>query len=166
MREGANPRVENITHTLSPAGDRLWWMAALLAVAGILVAINMLHATLRGVQPICLAGDCSRVAASPTSRLFGLPLSVWGLAMFLALAGFAISGARRPAARRTRALALFAVSVFGLGFIGYIVWYQASILGAVCASCTTSLALLVALTVISGIVARRAPHGVAPASLR
>jgi uncharacterized membrane protein len=42
-----------------------------------------------------------------------------------------------------------------MGFIGYIVWYQASILDAVCASCTTSLLLLAALTVISGIAAAK-----------
>jgi uncharacterized membrane protein len=155
MRAGVDPRVEIVARTPSRAGDRLWWSAALLSVAGILVAANMLQATLRGIQPICLAGDCSRVAASPTSRLFGVPISVWGLAMFLTLAGLAVAGARRPSARRARGVALFAVSVFGMGFIGYIVWYQASILDAVCASCTTSLLLLAALTVISGIAAAK-----------
>jgi uncharacterized membrane protein len=56
--------------------------------------------------------------------------------------------------RRRRSTALFALSTFGAAFIGYIVWYQAAILDAVCASCTTSLILLLALAVVSGVVAR------------
>jgi uncharacterized membrane protein len=138
----------------APGSARLWWIATALAVAGVLVAANMLQATVRGIQPICLAGDCSRVASSPTSRLFGIPISAWGCGMFLALAGLAASGARHPGHRRRRSTALFALSIFGAAFIGYIVWYQAAILDAVCASCTTSLILLLALAVVSGVVAR------------
>jgi uncharacterized membrane protein len=132
----------------------LWWTATALSLAGVLVAGNMLQASLRGIAPICLAGDCSRVAASPTSRLLGLPISAWGLSMFAALAAMAVTGLRQPAAGGRWSVRVFGLSLFGTLFIGYIVWYQAAILGAVCASCTISLLLLISLTLTAWLVSR------------
>jgi len=144
---------DRASHSLG-AGRPLWLTAIWLAVAGIAIAANLLQATLRGIQPICLAGDCARVAASPTSRIFGVPISALGLLMFAGLLTFSIMGLRQPRATARWGTALFGLAAFGAAFIGYIVWYQAAILDAVCASCATSLVLLVVLTALAMRVAR------------
>lgn len=90
--------------------------------------------------PYCGADlDCDIVQSSAWSTVFGLPLALWGLLNYLALA-VAAGGAVGRGARRWRLLTLFAWSGFGISV--YLTVVSLVVLEATCIYCLLSLTLL------------------------
>jgi uncharacterized membrane protein len=129
------------------SADRRWRAASAFAAAGILVSGYLLLSAVRGYAPICLAGACERVAASPYARILGLPIAGWGLALYVTVCAVALAGAQRQRSRPLLLPALFSLVVFGAAFSAYLVWLQVGVLHAVCAWCATSALLWGALVV-------------------
>jgi len=109
-----------------------------LAITGYLVIVSLLNAAPVG----CTAGSaCDIVQQSRWSTLLGLPVALWGFALYLLIA--LIAGLGRPKIGRWRSLWFF--SFFGLVFSLYltaVAWFE---LGALCAWCSASLLVLGAL---------------------
>jgi uncharacterized membrane protein/rhodanese-related sulfurtransferase len=88
---------------------------------------------------VCLGTGCDVVRASRYANLWGLPMPVYGVAMYAVLAillfGEALVGA--PLARLTR-YALAAISGAGFVFSLYLTWLEGFVIHAWCAWCVTS----------------------------
>jgi uncharacterized membrane protein len=117
-----------------------WWVwpvAALAAAAGAVISGYLAVTALQGAPPVCLAGDCAAVAASPYARLLGLPTAAWGFGLYVVAGTLALAcwrgrqGAWAPAA-------LLGVAVFGSTFSLYLLWIQVGVLRAVCSWCVAS----------------------------
>jgi uncharacterized membrane protein len=82
------------TDAIAPARARPDWPVVALAMAGVVVtSILVWGAVTEQALPYCDAGTgCDLVQSSRWSRLLGLPLSVWGLGSYLALALAAMAG--------------------------------------------------------------------------
>ncbi|MEN1728392.1 MAG: vitamin K epoxide reductase family protein [Pseudomonadota bacterium] len=119
------------------------WIVLGLAGFGLLITGYLVLTTLTAAAPIgCGVGSsCDVIQSSRWSKLFGVPVSLFGFGLYLVIA--LIAGLGRPRPRRWQQL--WSLSVFGLIFSLYLTlvgWFE---LQALCAWCTTSLATLVVL---------------------
>jgi uncharacterized membrane protein len=144
----------------APAADRgagwVWPAAVIVAAAGAGISGYLTLTALQGAPPVCLAGDCAAVAASPYARFFGVPTATWGLGACLlmaALASVAAWGRRVPSWLPLAALGLAA---FAVTFSLYLLWVQVAVLRAVCSWCAASDVLWV---VLLGLTAAPALRG-------
>lgn len=112
--------------------------AVLFAVLGVVNASYLAYTSFMGIAPTCtLLSGCDLVAASPYSRVFGVPLSLFGVFFYAAVAGFAAWGLGAPAVR----VALFMLPLTTLGFLLslYFLYLQAVVIQAYCQYCLFSL---------------------------
>ncbi|MDR7554687.1 MAG: vitamin K epoxide reductase family protein [Armatimonadota bacterium] len=136
---------------------RLWWGAAALAGAGVLVAGILVMLAVRGTTPLCLTGACDAVARGPYARFLGAPLVLWGLVAFGVTAGTAIAGAQSPRRRGDLLPVLVGLVAFGAAFSAYLTWLQVGVLRAVCAWCAASALLWFALAACGSLLAAATP---------
>ncbi len=121
------------------------WPVLVLAVFGIAITVYLSVVSLSSAALAgCASGSsCDLVQQSQWSTLFGLPVSIWGLGLYLVLA--VVSFVARPGPKRWQVL--WWLSLFGLAFsvyLGLVAWIA---LEAVCAWCTASLLVLLVLFV-------------------
>jgi uncharacterized membrane protein len=108
-----------------------------VALAGTGISGYLTVTALAGAPPVCLAGDCAAVAASPYAKFLGVPTATWGLAAYVAVGALSAWLARA----RTAAwlpLAVLGLTAFGLTFSLYLLWIQIAVLNAVCSWCAAS----------------------------
>lgn len=119
------------------------WVTMGLAVAGALLSAYLTIVALNQATPaFCTAGSgCDVVMQSRWSRLFGAPVALWGLGLYLMLALLALFATPRANSWQTRwsfALVGFAVSV-------YLTLTAMISLQSACVWCLVSLALMTAI---------------------
>jgi uncharacterized membrane protein len=122
------------------------YLVAVLALAGLLVSCFALREHFRtGVAPCDIneRWDCGVVNHSPFAEIAGVPVAVFGIAGYAAIAGFAL-------ARRWWIVLLLTTGA--VGFSVYLTYVEARILETYCIWCVTS-AGIIALTEIATIVA-------------
>jgi len=119
--------------------------AAVLALAGIGVAIYIALAESGGGAPKCLAGGhgCETVAKSHYSRLAGINVAVIGIFGYALLLGAAITPGE--AGR----FGGFAGALVGFGFSAYLTYLELFVIDAICQWCVAS-AILMALSLAVG----------------
>ncbi|MCL6554494.1 MAG: vitamin K epoxide reductase family protein [Firmicutes bacterium] len=122
-----------------------------MALVGAGLSGYLTATTLAGAAPVCLAGDCATVAASPYARFLGVPTALWGLAAYLAVGGVAAAVAWGRTVPAWLPLLALGLAVFGVIFSLYLLWVQLAVLRAVCSWCAASDALWAILLVLAGI---------------
>jgi len=120
---------------------------ALLALAGLAVAIYLAFVETSGSEAVCgPVGDCNTVQQSEWAQVFGIHIGVIGVAgyaLVLAFWGLARFAGGRPAdwAR----VALFAGAAAGTGFSIYLTFLEPFVIGATCLWCLASAVIVTAL---------------------
>jgi len=110
----------------------------LFSVLGALNAGYLSFTALSGVAPICnFVHGCDLVAASPYSRIFGVPLALFGVFFYSIIAGFSLWGwvsAQAP-------VRIYLRTLTALGFILslYFLYLQWVVIEAFCEYCLFSL---------------------------
>jgi uncharacterized membrane protein len=134
-----------------------WARAALplLAVIGLGVAAYLAYVETHSVAAICgPIGDCNVVQTSEYAYLFGIPIGVLGVVGYIAILATWCWGWWQEDKRA--ALALLAMTSFGVIFSIYLTYLEPFVIGAVCAWCLTSSVVMTLLLLIS--VGMAAPH--------
>jgi len=119
------------------------WPVLALAGIGILLTGYLSFVALTATTPVlCSSGaSCDLIQQSHWSRLFGIPVAVLGLLIYLVIGALALL----PSKRLRRWRRLFTVNVLALGFSLYLTLTGLLQLEAVCGWCLASLATLLAL---------------------
>jgi uncharacterized membrane protein len=109
---------------------------ASLDLIGLLIAGYLSSVELRGELPACgpLKG-CEEVALSVYSRIGGVPVAVFGVALSLVLFGLAISWWRSNDGRLLAAH--YALSLLAVVFEIYFTWLELFVIGAICVWCAS-----------------------------
>jgi uncharacterized membrane protein len=142
------------------------WLTPLLGLGGLGIASYLAHVEVRGVEAVCgPVGDCNTVQQSEYARLFGVvPIGVLGVLGFAAiLLAWAV---RRWGAGRVSswaAIALLALTGFGVLFSIYLTFLEPFVIGATCLWCLGSAVIMTALYARAHALSRAA---VAELSLR
>jgi vitamin-K-epoxide reductase (warfarin-sensitive) len=137
---------------MNPLVHRLMALVALLAVGGIVVSsVALEHHYGTSKTAFCDIGEnfnCDIVNRSAYSSLAGIPVALIGMLGYAALVGLATVYRER---RETPAL-LFLGALGGLAFALYLTYIEGWVLGAWCIVCLSSLALIAAITLVSGVL--------------
>jgi uncharacterized membrane protein len=125
--------------------------AAAIGVVAFLGMIDALYLTvMRGVHvPCSLSGGCNEVLTSTYSEIFGIPLSLIGLAFYLCVFSLAVLGAFDAAAA-----ARFQRWILWLAAPGFIVtlglfYLQGFVIHHFCQYCLASAAFVTAIFILS-----------------
>lgn len=121
--------------------------ALLLALAGVGVAGYLAFENLRGETGVCVGvHGCSTVQNSKYGEPFGIPVSIPGLILYLALAALVVAWLRDSGGRRAEiAFSGFLGAFAGVLFSGYLTYIEAFVVDAWCSYCIVSALLMVAL---------------------
>jgi len=124
---------------------------AALDIAGLAIALYLSVVELGGGVPVCgPIHGCEEVARSEYSRIAGVPVAVFGVALSLVLLSLALAWWRTDFSALL--LAHYGLSLAGVLFEAYFLYLQVFVIGAVCIWCTSYglsliLRFLVALSV-------------------
>jgi uncharacterized membrane protein len=129
---------------------------AFLDVCGLAIATYLSVVELGGGVPVCgpLKG-CEQVALSEYSRIGGIPVAVYGVALSLVLLTLAIAWWRTN--RYGLLLAHYGLSLAGVVFEAYFLYLELFVIHAVCMWCTSYGLSLVLRFVIALVVWLRQP---------
>ena len=109
---------------------------AVLDVVGLGIALYLSGVELSGGVPVCgPIHGCEQVARSEYSRVAGVPVAVFGVALSLVLLGLAIAWWRTD--RYLLLLGHYGLSLAGVIFEAYFLYLQVFVIGAVCIWCTS-----------------------------
>jgi uncharacterized membrane protein len=120
-------------------------LTAVLALAGVAVAVYLTWVHYAGLQPLCLGGSggCVRVQSSVYAQLAGVPVALLGLAGYVAiLAALALPD------QAGRSAAAF-LSIAGAAFSAYLTYIELVEIEAICQWCVVSAVLMTALAAVS-----------------
>jgi len=146
-----------MAHRIKPThhdktGPAFFWASFVLACLGVLDATYLLIYKLTNNNAMCLGnGGCHDVNFSSYSEIGGIPVSVFGMAAFLAIAGILLSEPRLKIARENGPLAIFGISLAGVAFTAYLTWLEIYVIHAICPFCVAS-AVIIALILILAII--------------
>lgn len=123
----------------------LFW---LLIGLGLLVSGYLAYVETTQIQAVCgPVGECNVVQSSPYAQIMGIPIAVFGLLFYLALAGLWLAQ-RFENASRLVAPALVALTLFGVLFSLYLTLLELLVIGAICAWCLASAVVTGLLSVL------------------
>ena len=111
-------------------------LLAALDVVGLAIALYLSVVELQGGVPVCgPIHGCEEVARSEYSRIGGIPVAVYGVALSLVLLSLAIAWWRTDL--YVLLLAHYGLSLAGVLFEAYFMYLQVFVIGAVCIWCTS-----------------------------
>ena len=134
---------------------------AVLDIVGLAVASYLSVVELGGGVPVCgpIKG-CEEVARSEYSRIGGVPVAVFGVALSLVLLTCAIAWWRTNL--YSLLLAHYGLSLVGVVFEAYFMYLQVAVIGAVCIWCTTyGLSLVLRFVIALAVWLRQPGSGLA-----
>ncbi len=137
---------------IDKTGPAFYWATFVLALLGVLDSVYLLVYKLTGNNEMCLGnGGCHDVNFSPYSEIGGIPVSVFGIAAFLAIAGILLLELRLKIAKENVPLAIFGISLAGVAFTAYLTWLEIYVIHAICPFCVAA-AVIIALIFILAII--------------
>jgi uncharacterized membrane protein len=130
-----------------------WWLMVLLVVAGVGVSGYLSYAYLMNQSIVCGESQgCDLVAQSSYSRMFGIPIAVYGLLTYIVLLGLLTVRRRVGEAHEAYVpLAMFGIAIVGVLFSAYLTYLELYVILAVCKWCVAQaliMAVFLALSVI------------------
>lgn len=113
---------------------------AVVAVLGIADTSYLTNAALRSLPlPCTILDGCNEVARSPYSRVFGVPLSLFGLIFYAAVLALSLMLMLMRARRAPYVLLLRLMGTAGFLLSIYFTYLQAFKIGAFCIYCIASV---------------------------
>jgi uncharacterized membrane protein len=128
-------------------------IVALLALIGLFVALYLtMYKTGMIGEISCSVGSCETVNTSRWSTFLGLPVAAWGLGFYVVALAVALVGTSdRWADERAPAVALVALSGWGVLFSGWLTYLELFVIHAICMWCVIS-AIIVTLIFIASVL--------------
>jgi uncharacterized membrane protein len=121
----------------------LFWGTMVLSILGAVDAIYLYIYKLTGNPQMCLGnGGCHNVNFSPYSEINGIPVSIFGLAAYLAIICILILEARLKFAKENGPLAIFGISLGGVAFTAYLTYLEIYVINAICPFCVASAIII------------------------
>lgn len=130
----------------------LKWASIVLAILGAADAIYLLVLKYTQLEALCVGNHgCITVNNSIYSEIYGIPVSVFGIAAYLAITGILLLEPRLELAKENGPLSIFGISLAGVAFSAYLTWLEFYVIHAVCPFCIAS-AIIITLIFILAII--------------
>lgn len=131
-----------------------WRQIAIISLAslGVLDTLYLVWAKVVDGYGWCSGiGDCATVNNSVYSELFGIPIAVLGLLVYLVVLAVSALEARRLGTQFWVALVTFGLSLVGTIYSVWLTYVAMEILDATCPFCVISAVLITAILVVSSV---------------
>ena len=140
-------------------GNTLRWVTLALAFLGAADAIYLLVLKYTQAEVMCIGNHgCITVNNSSYSTIYGIPVSLLGLLAYLAIAGILLLEPRWKPAAKHGPLAVFGLSLAGVGFSAYLTYIEYYVIFAVCPFCIASAILITIVFILAIIRLVRQPY--------
>ena len=135
------------------------WASVALCGLGIVVAGYLVTKRFTAGSLACTRwAQCDVVNNSVYSQIYGVPISVIGLAGYLLLLALALASLRTAGRTRRQILLLsFVLSLAGVAFSAYLTYLEIYVIEALCAWCVASAAIITLLAIVTVVSLRLAP---------
>lgn len=122
-----------------------YWIIPVLAIAGLVAAGYLTSVEINeGAEAVCGAvGNCNAVQQSEYARLFGIPVSILGLGVYIVI--LLVWGYSQFFSDRHMNNFLWLVALAGVAFSAYLTFLEPFVIGATCLWCLTSALVMMAL---------------------
>lgn len=122
-------------------------VSLVLALLGVAVAGYLTIAHYNQGVLVCspTLGNCHTVQSSVYATVGSIPIALFGVIMYVALAALALLRWRRPDLAWPATLAAFAIAFGGVLVSAYLTYLELAVIHAICQWCVTSAALAVVL---------------------
>ena len=126
-------------------------MVGLLAFIGVFVSTYLTLYKFGYIGSLqCAVGSCETVNTSRWATFLGLPVAAWGLGFYVAALALVFVGIQeRYADSRAVALALVALTGWGVLFSGWLTYLELFVIDAICIWCVTSAVIVLVMFAIS-----------------
>ena len=136
--------------TKSEVENTVWslWAVPILSVAGMFVAGYLTYIEITHTQALCgPIGNCNAVQQSPYAYVLGIiPVGVLGLVGYISILATWLIYRRGPAGwQNIAAIVCWGLVWFGMIFSLYLTFLEPFVIGATCAWCVTSAAIMTVL---------------------
>ena len=139
--------------------DWLRWASLALAAAGAADAAYLTWIKLRRAQALfcSVGGGCDTVNNSPYSQVYGIPIAVFGLGMYLAVILLLGLEGRAAWVETYGRLAVFGLALTGTLYSAYLTYLELFKIHAICPYCVVSAVIVTCLLVLAVIRLSQAP---------
>ncbi|HTX90952.1 MAG TPA: vitamin K epoxide reductase family protein [Anaerolineales bacterium] len=142
----ANP----IKHPVSRFEQILKWTTIGLAILGMVDAIYLLILKYTQAEVMCVGNHgCITVNNSSYSMIYGIPVSVFGILAYLAIAGIVFMETRSKLLKENGPLAVFGISLAGVAFSAYLTYLEFYVIHAVCPFCMASATIITLILILA-----------------
>jgi uncharacterized membrane protein len=127
-----------------------YWGSVALTILGAADALYLWIYKLTGNTGMCLGnGGCHDVNFSPYSEIYGIPVSVLGLAAYLVILAILLLEPRYKFIKANGPLAIFGISLAGVAFSAYLTYLELYVIFAVCPFCVISAVIIVLIFILA-----------------
>ena len=128
----------------------LFWSSMVLTIFGVADSVYLLIYKITGNPHMCLGnGGCHNVNFSPYSEIGGIPVSLFGIVAYLAIVVILLMEARVKIAQENGPLAIFGISLAGVGFSAYLTYLELYVIHAICPFCVASAVLITLIFILA-----------------
>jgi len=121
-----------------------------LALAGGLVAAYLTWSHYNEGSVLCVqGGGCDIVRASRYSEVANIPIAALGLLGYLTISGILLLEDRIPFLAENASVSLFAITLIGVIYSGYLTYLELFVIFAICPYCVASAVIMTLLFVLS-----------------
>jgi uncharacterized membrane protein len=128
----------------------LSWAIVAASILGAIDAIYLYILKLTEAPWMCgPSHGCLTVNNSPYSVLYGIPVSLYGLAAYIAIMVIVLLEPKMKLAGENGPLAVFGISLGGVAFSAYLTWLEVAVIHALCPFCVTSAVLITIIFILA-----------------
>lgn len=117
---------------------RLLRLSLLLGLVGVGIGAYLVWVHYDLDALVCGLGDCEVVQTSSYAEVFGVPIAILGLLMYVALVALALARLLRPALLVPASMAALAITGAGTLYSAWLTWVEIEVLEAICQWCVAS----------------------------
>jgi uncharacterized membrane protein len=141
----------------SDQSTKLWLLIAAIGLAGLAVTTYLTANALSNTDVACSVGGCNKVLTSKWAKIFGIPVSGFGMVTYSTILLGALHAYQSPTSNiRGRLVSSITVVIGVIGSI-YLTLIEIFVIKAACQYCITSAILVFVAAVVLWLITRREP---------
>lgn len=119
-----------------------------LAVVGLGLSAYLTYVHYNIDALVCSGGGCELVQTSQYSEMFGIPIAIFGLLMFLTLIGAIVLREMRPETSDLVSTAILMILLTAVLYWAYLTWLELNVIHAICQWCVMTSAATVLMLIV------------------
>lgn len=123
-------------------------VSLVLGIAGIAVAGYLTYVHYNIDALVCGIGDCEIVQASKYSEIFGIPIAIFGLLMYIAITALVIVRSTMADYADLANMGILILLISGTIYAAYLTYLEIEVIRAICQWCVISAIITVILLVV------------------